>query len=124
METEVKDNTQSLKLVKSKLDTFQKVGTLEQDEAKNNKMSQLESDLSHQITTIETKIEQNRIDHLNDINQIYETIDLLKNPLSDVLQDFVKEKELMTRQMDRYDRLYRDLVSLNITQHYTIYIGS
>ena len=40
-----------------------------------------------------------------------EELRLMKEPLNDRLQNINKEKENMTRQLRRYEGLYRDLVS-------------
>ena len=43
-------------------------------------------------------------------------MELLKQPLGNVLQDFVKEKEMMTRQMERFGKMCRDISQTTETE--------
>ena len=57
----------------------------------------------------ENEIEKQRFEVKGDINRITQELEFLKQPLDNIIQDLLKEKEMMERQMDRYDRLYREM---------------
>ena len=40
-------------------------------------------------------------------------MELLKQPLGNVLQDFIKEKDMMAREMERFGKMCRELTSNN-----------
>ena len=117
IEADLRDQNRSLKLLKTKYETVQKVGTIQQyDEHPKEQNNITDIQIQQNFIKYESLLEKLKINHYSDVKNIYEQMELLKQPLSDILQDFIKEKELMARQMDRYERLYRDMVANNEVQ--------
>ncbi|CAI2383427.1 unnamed protein product [Moneuplotes crassus] len=78
------------------------------------------SNVQKERTLTDTQIHQGFIKCENEIDkvvgsfekktrQLREEIEKLKDPLENVFQDLVKEKECMGRQMDRYHKKYREI---------------